>query len=856
MKKAGKINSRIIAGILILVMALSTTACIREAPDWTLNNENEIEVELTELEELPEPTEAPAKGYIGIKIVDDNFIDSDGKTSFSYRETYLPVITDQDHIVYGKLDSLCSILSMDSFTDSNTAVVKFHGNKVYMRLRSSLVTYQSPLFSVDVATSFAPIKLEGDWYVPLDAFLGITGTYRDYIGETSVETEQLCLIPPQETVLDIFAGFYKNMYRRYAFDYVKDIGYAEKVKEDITTYAKVIQYVNGIGSLDAYTWGEMIFRLYEEEKGEIFNKKFVDNYMKCLLQPSESELAAQFNTLKKGISTVGAVSDLVMASDKYSTNEKMTEIMTHLKDNSYAPKLTDFTQLMDGWNKLDFMEKIDKPISASRDLMGYYLSYRSLESTFENANFWSIKANEDFLDHYTDLSRTQMTSVTYRQAQEISQKIASEKKMDVANQWFSENWMELLANTGALLGTPIMGELSIASSTWTLTTQLFYGQWLDSSECFLNGLFGIQYETDVLMYATQKYFEYFSDAKSVWSGDDEREFRSLFSNAAKSCYVTRQFGLKGCEDNLIYYPDRKAEQERINKELEEYIAVFSDLDRPFGLMPQELVYVGSWEQEHYPNVVFNMAELTGQVLRWDDEQPAKNVRIEVHDEDGSVLEECYTDEDGMFDVAFVLGDQDVFSTDEAAIRDLNLHLYYKKYPVVMELAEDVQCFKKYQIDGLHVGEKSEDHLVYLTGARTEGDKTILLVQEINLGENPIALDVPDYMGGISYTAYLSSTGEITRSNTDSYLLRDGVTFGSFYTAQMPEGGLLDGLLTLTNDLDGVFPEDFKNREMHDADEIISFITHYREYINDDPVYVITTVNSEIKALEPSMVNPK
>lgn len=855
MKKAGKINSRIMAGILILIMVLGNTACIREAPDWTLN-EDETEVSLTELEEMPEPTVSPAKGYIGIKVADDRFIDSDGKTSYAYRETYLPVVTDEDHIVYGKLDSLCSILSMESFTDSNTAVVKFHGNKVYMKLRSSLFTYQSPLFSVNVAASFTPVKLGNDWYVPLDSFLDVTGTYHDYIGETSVETEQLCLIPPQETVLDVFADFYKNMYHRYAFDYLKDIGYTEKVKENITAYSKIIQYVNGIGSLDSYTWGEMIFRLYEEEKGEIFNKKYVDNYMKCLLQPSESELAEQLNAVKKVTDAVGAVSDLVMTSDKYLTEEKMTEIISLLQNNSYAPKLTDYTQLMDGWEKLDFMEKIDKPLSSAKDMLGYYLSYRSLKSSFENANSWFITANKNFLDHYTELSKAQMTDVTYRQAKEISREISSEKNMDVSKQWFSENWMEIMVNSGALLGSPIMGELSVASSAWTFTTNLFYGHWLDASESYLNGLFGIQYETDVMMYATQKYLEYFSDAKKVWTKNDEFEFRYLFSDAAKSCYVTRQFGLKGCEDNLIYYPGRKAEQERINKELEEYIAVLSDFDRPFGLMPQELVYIGSGEQDHYPNVVFNIAELTGQVLRWDDEQPAKNVRIEIHDEDGTVLEECYTDRDGMFDVAFVLGDQDVFSTDEAAIRDLNLHLYYKKYPVVMELAEDVQCYKKYQIDGLHVGEKSEEHLVYLTGARTEGDKTILLVQEIDLGENPIALDVPDYVGGTSYTAYLSSTGEINRSDTDSYLLRDGVTFGSIYTAQIPEGGFLDGLLTFTNDLNGAYPEDFKNSKMHNADEIISFITHYREYVYDDPVYVITTVNSEIKALEPSMVNPK
>ena len=87
------------------------------------------------------------------------------------------------------------------------------------------------------------------------------------------------------------------------------------------------------------------------------------------------------------------------------------------------------------------------------------------------------------------------------------------------------------------------------------------------------------------------------------------------------------------------------------------------------------------------------------------------------------------------------------------------------------------------------------------------------------------------------------------------MLRDGVSFGSVYTAMVTENGLIDGLLYATKNMNGIYPEEFTWREMKDADEINTFTEVYREMVKDDPVYILTTVNSEVKNVEPSIVNP-
>ena len=185
-------------------------------------------VTLTDLGELDVPETWPAKGALCLQVARSKSIGADGGTSYLYEEAFLPVVVAEDHSVYGELDTLAGLLGMNVQYFDSTALVSFFETDIYLTPGDLQAGYTTPLFSVMAEMGRAPVLLDQMWYVPLDEFLSLTGTIQKY-GETNwLGKQQLALIPPQRTVLDDIGAFYRDAYSRYAFSYVKDLGFTEE----------------------------------------------------------------------------------------------------------------------------------------------------------------------------------------------------------------------------------------------------------------------------------------------------------------------------------------------------------------------------------------------------------------------------------------------------------------------------------------------------------------------------------------------------------------------------------------------------------------------------------------------------
>lgn len=853
---------RFLAGFLAAVvlsvsMPQSVYAWYLPIPGQNGADAEEPEIILTKLEELPAPTEEPAKGYLGMKVAREKTTAADGLVTYRWQETYLPVITDKNEIVYGKLDSLEELLGLHVYSTGSNKKVQVGKTSIYLTLGTMIAVYQTPFFAVQVVLGSAPLYFEDQWYVPLDSFLEITGSYRFFAGETTAETDQLVVIPPQETVLDSLADYAPFRESKYRFDFGKELGYTEDSKAIMKGSNLLIQLVNRLATLDPATWkaSAMTYLGMEEEALQVVSKDYIETFTDSMLMMDEAQVERTYETAKTSMDAIGLVADTVMNAQEASLRE-MLEHSKNILLECPATRLSHLEVLEEGYAAANSMAARTKGVSAATNLIGYFCSYEALATKLKNGDTWMMEAGDAFLKDAEKLSDPAMDSFMRKTIQERIDAFDNQGKSG-SNilLWLSKNYSDVILNGLDFLKGGYFGVITKATTIWKLGVGLLYGKYMDISQAELAAVYGELYQTDAMRVTDQVLKDTFSWARSSWTAQDEERIRMALCTEIKAAYVTRSFAISAeAENHLDYYPQVKERLKSICNELCQFLVEFSDLDRSFGLMPQDMTGLGDMGEKYYPNVVFNIAEITGQILVWASEKPAKNVKLEVHDVDGTLLAEGTTDSEGMFDIAFELGDIDSLDRDDGGFRKLNLYLYYKNDPVIMELLE-IACFHKYQIDGLRAGERDLERLVYLKEAREENGKTVLLVQEIDLGEKPVVMDVPDLYGNTLYTAYFSFSNDMELSEWKSFVLRDGVSFGSVYTAMVTENGLIDGLLYATKNMNGIYPEEFTWREMKDADEINTFIEVYREMVKDDPVYILTTVNSEVKNVEPSIVNP-
>ena len=736
-------------------------------------------VTLTDLGELDAPETYPAKGALCLQVARSKSIGTDGGTSYIYEEAFLPVVVAEDHSVYGELETLAGLLGMNVQYFDSTALVTFFETDVYLALGDSQAGYTTPLFSVMAGMGRAPVLLDQMWYVPLDEFLSLTGTLQKY-GETNwLGKKQLALIPPQRTVLDDIGAFYRDAYSRYAFSYVKDLGYTEEQAAELAGQASVIQYVEGIGSLDLRTWLAIAFGGYDAVR--YYESGYAETFLSCLLQENEEIAVKRLEDSKQNLDYMGCMLDICTSAMKKTGTSGTAELQSALAD-------TKTTLSMQGAGSYagDFGRYITAYQNTAMAL-SHLISLAALGLTFGNADGQMAEAAETFYENRNLLTERTMREDQYRTVQRKIRQFSGSASKAAVDQFILDNGARLFLDVAAIAEYGAAKTVAGGSALWSASARLVGGEWIDASESFLVGMFGMQYEADAVALARQELDRMLSEQNTALSEAQEKELRNLFFHAAKACLVTRTYGCAGCPAILEKYPQLQTKQNAISEELSSIAARVSNPAVPFGRLPGQLLSAGPYRQEHYKNVLYNFCSLQGQILDWKNERPAKNVRVEVVSKSGEKLAEFVTDKNGRFEAEFALEEINV-REQTPLVQELTLHLYYKRNPVVLE---DIQAdyFHSYEVNGLHVGRKTQESLAYVQGASVQDGQTAVQILRIRLDEDVWSLDAPDGFGG-SYPAYVALPGQMhTASDAETVLLEEGVELETVYGRLCPHSDL-------------------------------------------------------------------
>lgn len=816
-------------------------------------------VTLTDLGELDAPETYPAKGALCLQVARSKSIGADGGTSYLYEEAYLPVVVAEDHSVYGELDTLAGLLDMNVQYFDSTALVTFFETDVYLALGDPQAGYTTPLFSVMAEMGRAPVLLDQMWYVPLDEFLSLTGTIQKY-GETNwLGKQQLALIPPQRTVLDDIGIFYRDAYSRYAFSYVKDLGYAEDQAAELAGQASVIQYVEGIGSLDLRTWLAIAFGRYTRAAIDYYENGYGEAFMNRLLQENE-EIAVEWveggkkvldymgcmldicaSTMKtSGAAASGAAAGSAAASGTAGVQAALSEAKTALSQQGAGNFLGEYGNYITAWQ------------NAATGL-SHLTTLATLFMTFGNVDEQMVETAELFYEKKDLLPERTMREEQYRMVEKKIGQFSGSSANAAVTQFFLDNGARLFLDVGAIMEYAVAKKLAGGSAFWSAAANLVGGEEIRASDSFLIGMFGMQYEADAVALARQELDDIFSGKEaSALSETREEEIRDLVFHAAKACMVTRTYGCAGCPALLEKYPELQEKQNEINEELASIAANVSNRMIPFGRLPGQLRTAGPYRQEHYKNVLYNFCGLRGQILDWKNERPAKNVRVEVVSKSGKVLSEFVTDKNGRFEAEFALEEINVWE-QTPLVQELTLHLYYKRNPVVLE---DIQAdyFHSYEVNGLHVGRKTVETLAYVLGASTQDGQTAVEILRFELDEAAIGFDAPDGFGG-SYPAYVALPGQLhTASDAETVLLKEGVELETLYGRLIPEGSMLRGMLDYANEADGIGGSGVTQASLSDAQAIQEYVDAYYEVNGQYPSFLLEMVNSLIVSGEVALVD--
>lgn len=856
------LKTRILAVCLSVALGLGclpVTAAAAEEP----------EVTVTKLEELAEPTQFPTKGTLQIQIAKSKSVDSAGNVTLNYEDAYLSVLVDEQKQVYAELDVIAAQLGMtpNYYGSSIEINVNDTTTTIYMELGNLYAGYRTSLYEVSIYDAIiymgtAPIIYEDVWYVPLDAFLKVTGSDGIYNGESALEKKILKVVPPQKTVMDDIADFYQNAYRDYVFNFTKDLGYTQENVAKMAGTAAAVEYIDGLFSLDWRSWYDLAnLCILGDASFEHYETAAIDNFMDYLLKVNTSTLDSMAESNNAGLDFLDLVFDITASETAAYVGEMLPGAKQLSADLNTVYKLSQSQEVLlsaqnaDKWlgqlNAYQTTLKTVDGVNIGAKALGSYLSlYSSLSGVNEKS-----KTGAEYFSHYWNALENPAINADNmeRVRKNISQFDAS--KHDVAlEKYFEQNTSILGLDLMKFSDMPMASEISWVSLGYGIAAGTILKEGLDQTEAMTTASFGLQYEIDVMNVTFQIIEQYMEESKtSVGSSITEEKLRAAVYHAMAACFVTRYLGVAACAHTLEDMPNLVSQQERINNRLAAMMGRMVDDNVSLGIMPKNLANLRINNQIHYENVVFNLCEIQGQILSMEDEKPAKNVEVTVVDEEGNSLFQFKTDREGYFDEAFELENVDPFSS-EPLLLDLTLHMKYKRYEEILEQVQ-VQIFQNSRIDGLRVGEKKEELIGFLKGAREENGQVILDIQRITLDEDTIYFDMQEW-GWDMVDYYTPLPGQATvSSEIERLILDEDVTFETVYSLMAPEGSLVHGLVGILDAYDAsYFPAALIESELHDAGEIQAFIDAYVDASGGMyPTFEIEKVNSVIRGMYPNMI---
>lgn len=481
-------------------------------------------------------------------------------------------------------------------------------------------------------------------------------------------------------------------------------------------------------------------------------------------------------------------------------------------------------------------------------------SFLAIYRTLENVDGWSRDGANLFLKYRSQISGQVLNDKLYKRAQQDIKAFSGEPSAEAYQKWLQENWLSVALDSAAIAGLGPAGLAGVLSSAGSLATGVLAGDELEFAENYMAGAIGIQYQLEAVAAGGQCLNLYIegSSSKNTVSTISSEDLRKMLYHAMGSCYTARYFGCLAAKEDKAVSSDVINSQEAVNKKLAEMMGRLKNPGVPMGRVPKDFVDVNIQQLNHFENIVFNLSRIQGEVLSWENEEPLKNVKIEVVGDDGTTLAEFVTDEDGFFDEAFELNEADPYAV-EPLQRVLTLHLTHKKNPEVLERIE-VASFKSYLIEGLHAGRKTDQFKAYLYGAKDEDGRTVLDILRVTLDEDTVYFDIPDWQEG-TYETYTVLPGQMELgSDLESVMLEDKMTFETIYTRMMPEGSFVGGMARLISQMeDGMLPEALLKTKLHAAADVQAFVDAYVEINGEYPSFEFYTVNSEVEEMEPIMI---
>ena len=863
-------------------------------------------VTVTETGSVEKPLQFPAEGYIHAEV--SYTVNAKGDDfDYKVKESYIPVAVSEDQTVYAHLDFLAGKLDMKVSYFGQTARLDTFESGVLMKLGEREYGYANSMYQFCVEGSAAPAYFNGAWYVPLDIALALTGCEAVYTKEDERGKKILSLAMPQRDLEDELALFYRNR-SRYPFSYTQ-LGYTEQITQKMEDDRFVQQFLYRLGCLDsgallyglvsisdlpAKMNGNSVWDTLPKQNNGFREESFIDNmyldaYMERLLQENKDILLETVKETQEKADQFITVAEMLSDADDLSGGQIIRRAESFLKE----------------YTSID-MKKLDKAMKTAGTLDKIYTPAKWLTGIlftrfqYENSSRFEVETARDFLEEGSRILRPEISpsdvilrklqtakedaqeylgSYQYKQIeQNISIYETYTEEASVYSEYYEEHalgiagevllselkkdlyatisyctnnaiklpvdvigWLGVKEKLLGAVAGKALGAVALASAAWEWGGKVLFGKQLEAGENFLAGCFGVVYQKD----STQIVSGSIEGIRSGWNEEQDRQkLRNLLYHAAKSCLVTRSFACSACEDILGKGNAALKEQEKISEEL---IGMCARLKRSPYVMyrtPSQYASLIGASRDHAPNVIYNIVELSGQVLNWEDGSPAENVRIEIMSEEGAVLTGTVTDKEGRF-VSTVQMDLVDLESDAPVVRPLTFHMFYKKYPEILETVE-VECFRKYEIEGLQVGYRKEDRLIYLTGAREEGGKTVISAREIFLTEDCYYLEVPDWNGD-AYPTYGPMPGEMELSPEEiSLQLDEGLAIHTVYNQVMPSDGPLN---QLTGELYREYvPEAdaLLKEELCTASDIREFVEGYCEINGAYPAFEVSTVNSIVK----------
>ena len=820
--------------LLVLYTLQSAGMAAAEEPITQLFPESS-RVELTEMEGEVERGRETHKGFLPVDLILWK------EDQIEEKEIFLPVVVNEKDEVYVPVETAARHLGLEYQEDSaHSFGLNLPSGRLTFRSQSSRITYdpvdaEGNMYGDEIVLEGSlPVKWYDErWCAGLDDFWNAAGCIAFY--ETEKEDGPLIVLARRAPAqMDVFQSFFAKLDTKYKF-LMTDLGAAagnrKLLKDALLTYLDdfwSFEYLN-------FTLVGWIPMQAADDYAEFYyDKPLMEKYMAYQLTCNQEMNEKVLDVLNAGIEPLSTV--LSKAGGRELVSVKNVE--------KIMKKLDIRSDLISDWVKKngDSLNKFLSGDAFSYGTVGLknLLSFISMKKQYESGDEYDIEAAGQFLGRWKEKGSALTTPLVNVINTELPYYQREGKKtcLDLVGRY-------VLKNMASIYKDIVVAQISPALEWSSVLKTLALGK-LSKAEAFMCGYYGIRYEIDSINAAKEKYQELLK--KEEPDDNDFQELEYLACNAAKACYCCRDLVLEGCSgisENADLRSLRQ-EQNAINEEIAEDYAQMRNSYAWRGCLPQEMKENMAWQRDYLPHIIWNMAQLTGQILDINTGRPAGFVSLGIYGDEEEPLGLATTDRDGNFTLTFDLDDGDIYA-ERPDIRDLTLHMLTEQYAVCV-LPVTVRSGHRYRIDGLRTGELEKENFVYLTGASKQNGRPVLDAHLIMMDKETCMLE-PIEMLGLKDPVYAPFGDQITVDETVirlmlPYRFSFSTVYGHAFEG-MEWAGLMIDAFTGKNE-----GQTLIQSELKDADQIDAYIQQYYETNREYPAYRMVTTNSKIKKLEP------